>query len=80
MWIGIISRGLLPMRSARPEPTTKPSRVSEPQRTSSLRAIARRFPDGPPASFAGYPAARHIPGDTTTPAAPGAVWIGSGDA
>lgn len=22
----------------------------------------------------------HIPGDTTTPPAPGAVWIGSGDA
>jgi len=26
------------------------------------------------------PSARHIPGDTTTPPAPGAVWIGSGDA
>lgn len=24
--------------------------------------------------------AQHVPGDTTTPPAPGAVWIGSGDA
>jgi hypothetical protein len=24
--------------------------------------------------------AQHIPGDTTTPPAPGAVWIGTGDA
>lgn len=26
------------------------------------------------------PPDQHIPGDTTTPPAPGAVWIGSGDA
>lgn len=29
---------------------------------------------------AGIGALAHAPGDTTTPAAPGAVWIGSGDA
>lgn len=27
-----------------------------------------------------WPTAQHIPGDTRTPPAPGAVWIGSGDA
>lgn len=27
-----------------------------------------------------WPFAQHIPGDTRTPLAPGAVWIGSGDA
>ncbi|MBD9419839.1 hypothetical protein IB259_11290 [Achromobacter sp. ACM04] len=26
------------------------------------------------------PADEHIPGDTTTPPAPGVIWIGSGDA
>jgi len=27
-----------------------------------------------------WPAARHVPGDTTTAPAPDAVWIGTGDA
>lgn len=82
MWIGIISRGLLPMRDARPEPTANPSRVIDPQRTSPLRTVARRFSDRSPVSFAGYAAADalHIPGDTTTPPAPDAIPIGTGDA
>lgn len=54
---------------------------AEEAETSPLRTVARRFPDRPPVFLAAYPrAVRHIPGDTTTPPAPGAVWIGSGDA
>lgn len=48
--------------------------------TSPLRTVAHRFPDRPPAFLAAYPRAiRHIPGDTTTPPAPGAVRIGPED-
>ena len=51
---------------------------------SPLKAIAKRFAGYTPQSFDGFPRAdslrRHVPGDTATPPAPGAVWIGSGDA
>lgn len=51
-------------------------------RHAALQSIARRFPNSQPASFDGFPEAAdlHVSGDTTTPPAPGAVWIGSGDA
>lgn len=54
----------------------------EPIRHAALQGIARRFPNSQPASFDGFPEAAdlHVSGDTTTPPAPGAVWIGSGDA
>ncbi|CAB3861229.1 hypothetical protein [Achromobacter denitrificans] len=55
---------------------------------SPLKAVAKRFEGCVPQSFKDFPrgarslraAEEHIPGDTTTPSAPGAVWIGSGDA
>lgn len=51
---------------------------------SPLKAVAKRFTGHVPQSLDGFPRAeslrRHVPGDTTTPPAPAAVWIGSGDA
>lgn len=77
---GVPPQGLR-MPNARPVTVAKPSRASEPQRTSPLRAVARRLPDRLPVSFAGYVAADalHIPGDTTTPPAPAAIPIGPVD-
>ncbi len=57
-----------------------PSIGALPPRQLTLEQFAAGFP---PAFFR-YELAHgeggHIPGDTTTPSAPGAVWIGSGDA
>lgn len=51
---------------------------------SPFKRVAKRFAGHAPQSLDGFPRADslrcHVPGDTTTPPAPGAVWIGSGDA
>ncbi|CAB3637065.1 hypothetical protein CEY09_14625 [Achromobacter marplatensis] len=51
---------------------------------SPREVVAKRFEGCAPQSFDGFPRAeslwRHVPGDITTPPAPGAIWIGSGDA